>query len=155
MILSVIFNVLHFSCVHAPKQSLHPLRKIDSIAVVYDRNLYLSFADVTGQEFAKLRHDSLLCIRDSDTIRYLSDRVYRLVSAKDSLTPDVNTRVMLVLYPRYGENDSLFISTFPGHSMQLNDITKLGDSILWMDIRDIIFERDSLFYMEFKYFSRF
>lgn len=155
MILSVIFSAVLFSCTNAPKQSSHPSRTIDSIAVVYDRELYLSFADITSKEFIQFRHDSLFYIRDRDTIRYLSDRIDRLTSAKDSLTPDVNTRVMLVLYSSYGNNDSLFVSTFPRRSMQLNDITKFGDSILWMEIRDIIFERDSLFYMKFKDFARF
>ena len=148
MILSVIFNVLHFSCVHAPKQSLHPLRKIDSIAIAYGRSRYVSFADVTSQEFITLRHN-WLCIRDSDTIRYLSDRIYRLVSVRDSLTPDVDTRIMLVLYPNYGNNDSLFISALPNHPMQLNNITKLEDSVLWIQFRDAICIRDSIFNSKF------
>lgn len=148
MILSVIFSAVLFSCTNAPKQTSHPSRTIDSIAIVYGRSRYISFADVTAQEFKTLKHN-WLCIRDSDTVRYLSDRIYRLVSAKDSLTPEVDTRVMLVLYPNYGNNDSLFVSALPNHPMQLNNITKLEDSVLWIQIRDAICIRDSIFNSKF------
>lgn len=150
LMVTISIIILH-ACVRTLKhQSLLKEKKIDSVAIAYGRNRYLSFADVTAAEFAKLKHDSLFYIYNRDTIEILSDRISRLSSAKDSLSPDVDARVMLILYRKCGKNDSLFISALPNHPMQLNQITKLQDSIIWVQIRDIICMRDLIFNQRFK-----
>lgn len=130
--------------------------KVDSIAFVYDRLAYETFADITAEEFITHGKDPLpyntgsICIYNRDTIDYLYDRVRNLTSAIDSLSPDIDARAMLVFYRSSRKNDSLFVSAHSGHRMQLNDITKQEDSLLWVNIRDIICERDSIFSVEFK-----
>lgn len=73
------------------------------------------------------------------------DRVRNLTSAIDSLSPAIDARAMLVFYRSSRKNDSLFVSAHSGHRMQLNDIAKQEDSLLWVNIRDVICERDSIF----------
>ena len=130
--------------------------KVDSIAFVYDRAVYMTFVAVTAEEFITHAKDPLpyntgsICIYNRDTIDYLYDRVRNLTSAIDSLSPDIDARAMLVFYRSSRKNDSLFVSAHSGHRMQLNDITKQEDSLLWVNIRDIICERDSIFSVEFK-----
>lgn len=155
--LTIISLMLFNGCRHPVKpQPVVVEDKVDSIAFVYDRLAYETFADITAEEFITHGKDPLpyntgsICIYNRDTIDYLYDRVRNLPSIIDSLSPYIDTRAMLVFYRSSRKNDSLFISAHSGHRMQLNDITKQEDSLLWVNIRDIICERDSIFSVEFK-----
>ena len=150
--LTIISLMLLNGCRHPFKHQPAVVEdKVDSIAFVYDRTVYITFVAVTAEEFITHGKDPLpyntgsICIYNRDTIDYLYDRVRNLTSAIDSLSPDIDARAMLVFYHSSRKNDSLFVSTLPNHPMQLNDITKQEDCLLWVNIRDVICERDSIF----------
>lgn len=149
--LIIISLMLLNGCRHLSKHQPAVVEdKVDSIAFVYDRTVYITFVAVAAEEFITHgKHPQYntgsICIYNRDTIDYLYDRVRNLTSAIDSLSPAIDARAMLVFYHSSRKNDSLFVSTLPNHPMQLNDITKQEDSLLWVNIRDVICERDSIF----------
>ncbi len=154
ILLSISIVVGFITCTSRDKQTsaLQDRNHVDSVVVAYYNSDGLAFADTTAEEITEDFQQGRLssfCLRNQDTIRLLTERVACLTSLRDSLTPDIDAHVMLILYKMESENDSLFISKMPLHRLQLNNITKEPDSLLWVHIRDIICCRDSIFYERF------
>ncbi len=156
MILSSIFTIISLvSCMSQDKQTnvLQDGNHVDSVVVAYFPNRFLSFADIKANEIAYDFQQNRLpsfCIRNQDTIRSLTERVACLVSAQDSLNQHIDARVLLIFYKSASKNDSLYVSVMSQQHLQLNNITKKPDSLLWVRIRDIICDRDSIFSHVFK-----
>lgn len=147
----LISSLLATSCRYVGSAIFDPAAT-DSITVYCERVVSGPFGAVTAEEFAAHHHRLAppVIIREPET-------VYKLVVRADSLhvasapesRPYMDTRMMLILHRKHRPDDSLFIGVFPQYHMQLNRQIMEPDSVLWIEVRDAVAARDSLFASNF------
>lgn len=146
MSLLIVASSVSLSCMNTSKSNVENTEhSIDSVYIKYNRIGYLPFVDTYPDEFTRDLADSSLIIQDSITIRMLKDRISKM--KVDSIPKIMDIRIMLIFYS--DRNDTLWVSSLPGHNMQLGRNQVKPDSCLWVQIRDILIEKDSVFKRNF------
>lgn len=140
-----ILSQISFCERRIPTKDKISIKFADSILIYYYLSSFVTFSDITAEDVREDPLDSYVVIGDTVTLKMLTEKKNRLRSSPDSLIPNVDVRVKLIYYQSFSQNDTLYVSMLPGHNMQLNRYTQEPDSLFWVDIRDVICERDSVF----------
>lgn len=146
-LMNILIISLSFSCIKYSKQNVaENLKKnVDSIRFEYYRYGFLPFAAITPEDFTNNLGDGSLTTNDSVIINKLTKKISKLEI--DTVHNMIDTRIMLIIYNK--KIDTLWVSTLPGHNMQYGRKMIKPDSCLWVLIRNILIEKDSVFKRNF------
>lgn len=147
MSLLIVASSVSLSCKNTSKSNVENTEHgTDSVYIKYNRIGYLPFVDTYPDEFTHDLTDSCFIFKDSTTIKMLTERIAKL--DVDSIHYRMDIRIMLIFYS--DKNDTLWVSSNPLDNMQINRKIVKPDSSLWVKIRDLLIDRDSIFKHNFK-----
>ena len=121
-------------------------RRTDSIQIFYERIAWETFSSISANAFLKegIYKKNRIMIKDPILCDSLTSQKNALRKTENRFLY-IDTRILCVFYQSGGWNDSLYVGASSNGCMQLNQDIMQSDSMLWINIRDVLASKDSVF----------